>query len=107
MGAFSLLRFEECCPYCDFCGEQVAQFYIGRLNGDIYEIGAEVLWAGAGEWRRKFDPSPDLQDHGFVTCPRCSRIWWVLVSVVDNKIASADKVNMPRELEPPDDGDAY
>jgi hypothetical protein len=109
MGAFSLLKLNYQCPHCGHLGPHYAQFHLGRLNSDIYQIGDEVLWEGPGDWRQTFDRPLDGNaiDDGHVMCLKCGKPWWVRIVLKNNQIERAYETSMPLALQPPDDGEIY
>lgn len=99
MGAVNLLFYEGVCPRCGFVGRLSAQIKLGNQNSEPYEMGEELRWHGEGSNRRIFQPSEafNIAVRSWAECPSCHEWWFVLVTVVENRIVGAETLAGPFE----------
>ncbi|XOK60598.1 hypothetical protein ACJ7K1_29470 [Paenibacillus elgii] len=88
LGLFNLLLFNGERPRCGAIVKTEAEFKMGMLNLDTYNLGDALTWATGKSkplhQKRPFNGS--AFGDGYVCCPNCEKDFWVSIKVEHDKI---------------------
>ncbi|PSK20251.1 hypothetical protein C7R94_05180 [Brevibacillus sp. NRRL NRS-603] len=89
---YNLLIIKEKCPRCGVIERTEAEFKMGYMNLDSYNLGDEIRWA-SGQCKPPHQKRPsggNATGEGYVCCPCCGKDFWLIIIVQHDVILQVE-----------------
>jgi hypothetical protein len=91
MGMYNNLRLKIKCPNCHQISEMEAEFKMGYLNLDTYQLGDKIVWAdGLAKDQQNRPEGGNFIGDGYVECTKCGKDFWLIIKIVNDIVISAE-----------------